>query len=557
MSFFWIRSLVVIAIALSWTSIRAQDSASIDFATITMADTTSPRATLKSFLDGANEFYDRIQEDRFYDRNSDTQRRIAVRILDCLDGSKLAEFERLEAMGEAAICLKEILDRVELPLESEIPGSEAIEDESGPSMYRIPGTRITISRVEEGPQRHEYLFSPGSVERAIRYYRDVESLPYVTNRKISPGFYEWYMTAPGNPSVAMLVDRLPDWFRVRSMGMARWMWLGLLVTLFIALTLMTILYRSYLKWGIRWSGGPLVRYCLLILLPIAAMLVPVGFKWFVHNILTLRGNGLYLISFLSNLVVILASVVVVFGAINRIAAVIIASPRINPQSLDAQFIRIVSKLLSIILSVIILIEGGRYLGIPVTTLLASAGVGGLAVALAAQDTLKNLFGTIMLLADKPFRVGERIVFGKYDGVVEEIGLRSTRIRLLSGHQATVPNDVLAGKDIENVGRRPYIKRTAVLELPSGTPAEKVRKALEIVRAALKDHEGMKDALPPRVSLRDLNDSSIGICMIYWYHPPNYWDYLAFTEKVNLEIMEGLEAEGIPFAAPALTVHSTK
>ena len=94
-------------------------------------------------------------------------------------------------------------------------------------------------------------------------------------------------------------------------------------------------------------------------------------------------------------------------------------------------------------------------------------------------------------------------------------------------------------------------------MPSGTPTAKVKRALEIVRAALKDHEGMQEDFPPRVFLRDLKESSIGIFMIYWYHPPDYWDFLAFSEKVNLQIMEELEAEGIDFAAPALTVHTAE
>lgn len=85
-----------------------------------------------------------------------------------------------------------------------------------------------------------------------------------------------------------------------------------------------------------------------------------------------------------------------------------------------------------------------------------------------HEVMKALFGTIMLLADKPFRVGERIIFGKYDGVVEDIGLRSTRIRLLTGHQAHILNDELARTDIENVGRRPHIRRTTTIEMPSDT-----------------------------------------------------------------------------------------
>ena len=199
------------------------------------------------------------------------------------------------------------------------------------------------------------------------------------------------------------------------------------------------------------------------------------------------------------------------------------------------------------------LEGGRQFGIPLTTLLASAGVGGLALALAAQDTLKNVFGSIMITLDKPYKVGERIVTKGYDGVVEEIGLRSTKIRLLTGHQASIPNEEMARSDIENIGRRPYIRRTATIQMPSYTPVAKVNRALQIVRDALDNHEGMEEEFPPRVSLRDINDASIGIFLIYWYHPPNYWDYLAMSERLNLQVMKQFEAEQIPFAKTALTI----
>ena len=91
-------------------------------------------------------------------------------------------------------------------------------------------------------------------------------------------------------------------------------------------------------------------------------------------------------------------------------------------------------------------------GLKVSTLLTGLGVGGLAIALAAQDTLKNLLGSIMILLDKPYKVGQRIVAKGHDGIVEEIGLRSTRIRLLTGHQTAIPNDEMAKIDIENIGR---------------------------------------------------------------------------------------------------------
>ena len=448
-----------------------------------------------------------------------------------------------------------------LPAFDEIPDVAAIEAAGGPEKlfkWQIPGTRLTIARVEEGPKKHEYLFTAGTVERAFDRYEEIEHLDYrTTGPEVSKGFYQWYATAPGHPMIAAIVDRLPERARQRSFGLAIWQWAGLLLMLVITVVVMGLAYRLERILVVRWRERAVFLYGLTIVLSIGAALVPLVFKRVVEQALTIRGAPLYVASFSASFITLVGAMIVVFGAGGRIAAIIIATPWVTSTGLNAQLIRITCRLATIVAAAIIFLEGGHYLGIPLTTLLASAGIGGLAVALAAQDTLKALFGTIMLLADKPFRVGERIIFGKYDGVVEDIGLRSTRIRLLTGHQAHIPNDELARTDIENVGRRPHIRRTTTIEMPSDTPVAKVRRALQIVRAAVANHEGMEDDFPPRVFLRDMNESSIGIVMFYWYHPANYWDYLAFTEKVNLHIMEQLEAEDIPFAAPALTVHTAE
>lgn len=547
---------LLVVISLAANVAKAQDSSP----SLVMADTSSPRATLKTFIGFCNEFHRLTEVDRYFDRRSPHHRPLIRGILDCLDTSELPDYARNDLASEAAACLKEILDRVALPPFDDIPDVAAIAAAGGPeklSKWHIPGTRLTIARVEEGPGKHEYLFTLGTVERAFERYEEMEQLDYrTTGPEVSKGFYQWYATAPGHPIVAAIVDRLPEGARRRSFGLAIWQWVALLLMLVLMVLVMGLAYRLERILAVRWRERAVYLYGLTIVLSIAAALVPLVFKRVAEQALTIRGTPLYVASFSASFITLVAAMIVVFGAGGRIAAIIIATPWVTSTGLNAQLIRIICRLTTILAAAIIFLEGGHYLGIPLTTLLASAGVGGLAIALAAQDTLKALFGTIMLLADKPFRVGERIIIGKYDGVVEEIGLRSTRIRLLTGHQAHIPNDELARTDIENVGRRPHIRRTAMIELPSDTPVAKVKRALQIIRTVVDHHEGMEDDFPPRVFLRDMNDSSIGIAMFYWYHPANYWDYLAFTEKVNLHIMEQLEAEEIPFAAPGLTVHAT-
>ena len=121
---------------------------------------------------------------------------------------------------------------------------------------------------------------------------------------------------------------------------------------------------------------------------------------------------------------------------------------------------------------VIVIEGLQEIGFSLATVVAGASVTGLAVALAAQDTLKNIFGGLMLSLDKPFIPGQRVVMKGHDGEIEEIGLRSVKIRTLTGHQVTIPNEDAAKIDIENIGRRPYIRRLFNVTITYDTPPGK-------------------------------------------------------------------------------------
>ncbi len=217
-----------------------------------------------------------------------------------------------------------------------------------------------------------------------------------------------------------------------------------------------------------------------------------------------------------------------------------------------QMMRLIARIMVIVLGAIYLIRAIS--GKPLSALLAGLGIGGLAVALAAQDTLKNFFGSIMIMLDKPFTVGQRIVAGGHDGTVEEIGFRSTRVRTLTGNLVTVPNEKLATDSIENIGRRPSIRRLANITITYDTPLDKVQKAVEIIREILDNHEGMESDFPPRVYFNEFNADSLNILMVYWYFPPDYWAYLEFTQRVNMEIMRRFEEQGIEFAFPTTTAY---
>ena len=222
---------------------------------------------------------------------------------------------------------------------------------------------------------------------------------------------------------------------------------------------------------------------------------------------------------------------------------------------DDMLVPLVGRSIRIMVMVLVALHVAKALSDkPITELLLGLGVGGLAIALAAQDTIKNFFGSLVIVADKPFEIGDRITIDGYDGPVESVGFRSTKIRTLTGHLVTIPNSEIVSKSVRNIGKRPYIRRLANITITYDTPPEKVKRAVQIVREILVDHEGMNADFPPRVYFNDFNDWALNILVLYWYHPPDYWKYMDFTERVNGEILKRFNEEGIEFAFPSQTVY---
>ncbi len=191
------------------------------------------------------------------------------------------------------------------------------------------------------------------------------------------------------------------------------------------------------------------------------------------------------------------------------------------------------------------------LGVNVTAALASLSIGGLALGLAAQDTLANLFGAVAIFADKPFRVGDRIRLEAVDGTVQSIGLRSTRVRNLDGHLVTIPNKTMGNATITNITARPNIKTELNLGITYDTPTEKVRRATAILEEIYRGHPMTTDVW---VSFNKFNDSALNLFVVHWWNGVETKAYLAGMQQINLEIKRRFEAEGIEFAFPTQTTH---
>jgi len=193
-------------------------------------------------------------------------------------------------------------------------------------------------------------------------------------------------------------------------------------------------------------------------------------------------------------------------------------------------------------------------GINVTALIASLGLGGLAFALAAKDTASNLFGSFALLADKSVRIGEWIKVGETEGVVEAIGMRTTKIRSFQKSLITVPNQLVANTPIENFSRRGIRRIKMNVGLTYGTSKEQVVKIVKEIKYMLHAHEGISQKETLLVNFESFGDSSLNI-FIYTFTSTANWDkYLDIREDIHFQIMQIVEDNGSSFAFPSQSIY---
>lgn len=225
--------------------------------------------------------------------------------------------------------------------------------------------------------------------------------------------------------------------------------------------------------------------------------------------------------------------------------------------LDDQIVPLIRKTLRIFVVVVFaLFTAQNVFEQDITAWLAGLGIAGLAVSLAAQDSIKNLFGSITIFLDHPFGVGDFIKVGGAEGTVEEIGFRSTKLRTPVGHLVSIPNSTIVDGSVENVTARPYIRRLLDVTVTYDTPIEKIREGVEIIRRILAEEEfagAWDEKLPPRAHFDEFNADSLRIRVLYWHHPADFWAYSDHAQRFNLRLMTEFERAGIEFAFPTQTL----
>lgn len=535
---------------------------------ISPPDTASPRATLESFRfimgevtklwadlrtsweDGSNLFLTEQQTDQLVLLEA-----LLDKAASTLDLSEIPDTARERAGIELVLQLQEILDRIPAIETESVPGETAgsfrtpYKGDNLPELWTIPGTSISLARQQDGERRGHYLFSDDSVARIPEDYAVVRELPL----RIDHGedLFEYYIYTPGNLIAPRWYARLadgPDWLRREIADQAYWQWLalGLLVAVYLGVI------GSYARWQ-RWravSVSERMRTFNAILHPLAVIAGAMLFRYICEEQVNITGMPLQLISTIATAILWSATAWLVYHCLQFVYVWLVQNP--GRATLDASLLRTGYRVASLGVSLLVLGYGATKIGIPIYGVIAGLGVGGLAIALAAQPTIENLIGGIILYADRMVRVGEYCQFDDLAGTVEAIGIRSTRIRALDRTLITVSNADLARRKIINYSYRDKFHLRHKIALRYETPSETMKAILVDIAAYLETHEKVEEE-PLRVRLVGFNEYAQTVDIYAYVSAPDLNAFLEIQQDILFDIHDIVSRNGTGFAYPSSTV----
>ncbi len=517
-------------------------------------DRSSPRAALKTFLDAGDAVGQFLVHEYLPSPSREKYLRLAslaetgVRALDL---SEMPSATQRKAGNSAALALYDVLNRIPLPAGGPIPGADPSPPITGTNALRwvIPNTEIALERVRTGPRAGEYLFSPDTVAKAGDFYERVRGLPLL--RQVpNQNLREILANGGGWLIPFRWIQALPAWLRASFAGQAVWKWIGFLLVLGVFALLVRRVYFLSHRGSVE---HPVLKALAQAGLPAFLLLATPAVAYLTLVQLNLVGGVGSAIEWLATTVMFLAGAWIAWRMAPVVAETIIASPEIAPESIDAHLIRICTRLLGSFASAGLLVMGADRLGLPVFGIIAGLGVGGLAIALAAQPTIENLIGGLSLFADRPIRVGDLCQFGEAKGIIEAIGIRSTRIRGADRTLTAIPNAVLSKLPVANLSQRDRMLIQCQLGMRYETSPEQVRYLLAKIREMLLAHPRIHPD-PVRVRFIGFGASSLDLEVFAYVTTRDWSEFLGIREEVFLRIMDIVKESGTGFAFPSQTLY---
>ena len=498
----------------------------------------NPRSTMGSYLKAMGDYKKGLKtgDERLLIRIEDGARTFNLKDIPFILRRKEGE--------KSALLLKEILDRVILIDLKKIP-----KDLKKEKSWRLKNTEIIIALEEKGEYRGEYLFSQSTRSRLNEFYNKVKHLPYLKGSGGGVGYREaWHERY------------IPKWVKEKFLGLEKWQWIGFLTALFFGFVLKFLsefVVRRIKKFFERDQKRERKRSKRIKVL--YALEKPLGFFlmsffWF-FCIHFLRFEG-WMAKSLFTLVQVIFSVSLIWFLYRAVDLITDVMRRLV-KSTDSGLDDVIVPLLDKSLRVLIVLIGGLFavqnLGFNVMSLLAGLGLGGLALALAARDTAANLFGSIMIMIDRPFRIGDWIISEGVEGTVEKVGFRSTRVRTFYNSLVSIPNSLLANSNIDNMGERSYRRIKTVLSLTYDTPPEQMEQFIEGIKGVIQnDKHTRKDNV--HVVFNEYGSYSLNILLYFFLITDDWGIELKAREGIFFKIYKLAEELNIQFAFPTQSLY---
>jgi MscS family membrane protein len=294
----------------------------------------------------------------------------------------------------------------------------------------------------------------------------------------------------------------------------------------------------------------------LILNKIAVFVLVLGGLYFAFKALIIPENIWVVIENVFQVILILKIIQAVTMLVDSLMENYLGRYLASKGHFDIQLTKLTGRIINIALWVIGISLILRVFNYDITAIITGLGIGGLAIALAAQDTLGNFFSSVSIIADRPFKTGDIIKFGAYEGTITDIGMRTTRLETYFGTQIAVPNSELAKSVVENLSRRKSRRCDGKLGIVYSSKPAQIKKALSIIKDILKKNKEITEDF--RVNFTEYDDSSLRIEYTYFVKEPDDYNLFMKTKNsINLEIKEAFEKAKIELAFPTHTIYMGK
>lgn len=547
------RRLVALAVLAAAILLGALPAATAQGGPLEPLDTTSPRATFASFAEQV-QVVEEATLTALADRSAENRAAVIDAVAETaplFDLSQVPEAAREQTLQESFAALADILYRVRLPPANDIPDAEQVEQEEL-SRWVLPGTEITVVRLDDELRPGAWVFSAQTVAKLPQWRSEVSDEPVLVEDAQITDWRALDTEQAGRWVPMGLIDALPSSFQREVLGNPLWKVIAGVIVLVIIVVL-TALWHRYVATRLTREG---VRTFLLRLsTPVVLIALTILGRDYMEVQVNYGGAFAQIVLRTSTAIIIVAVAWLAWILVRVIGEWIIHTSVIKEQRYNEHLVRLLSRLFSLLAAVLVLLIGMNSLGIPALGLITGLGVGGLVAGLAAQGTLENLIGGFTLFADKPFRVGDFVTFTGVTGTVEEIGQRSTRIRLVNGTLMTVPNADIARAQITNVTERRGSLFLHTIGVRYETTMEQLQQLVTGIDERLRAHPLVIDGPDlPRVTVSEFGASSIDIEVRALVDTNKIYEFMHVQQQLLLIIREVVEEVGTAIAFPSTTAY---